>query len=498
MTARRPRVLCLALDAMDADLVRQWAEAGFLPTFRALFERSTFGRTRNPPGLFVGAVWPSFFTAVSPTRHGRYADEQLIQGTYSVRRFFSADLKRRPFWDALSEDGRRVAVVDVPKAPLTAGLNGVQVADWGTHDPEADDAFRTWPPSLAVQVAARYGTDPVGDCNHIGRTAAGIDTFRRSLETRIQRKTILCQELLEQEDWDLLLAVFAESHCAGHQLWALHDSSYPSHDAELAGAVGDPLRDVYVALDGAIGALLCSAGRDVTVLVFTSHGMGPHYEATFMLEEILERLDRQPGAARRRIWRWAGRYWHALWRRIKFGAHPRRPLVVGPRRCFAVPNNDVCGGIRVNLAGREPRGRVRPGPECDALFAELRRELLQLVNADTGAPVVRDVIRMADAYPGERVDEMPDFYVQWNREAPISRVSSPAIGTVRKRSSGVRSGDHRAEGFFWAMGSGIDAGRDIGPVSVMDFAPTLAALLGSSLGDVDGKLIPALLRPSCD
>jgi predicted AlkP superfamily phosphohydrolase/phosphomutase len=458
-----------------------------------LFERSTCGRTRNPPGLFVGSVWPSFFTAVSPARHGRYCYEQIVNGTYRMQRFRSVDLKRPPFWTHLSEAGRRVAVVDVPKSPLTPDLNGIQVVDWGTHDPESDSPYRTWPPALAPQVTARFGSDPVGDCNHIGRTAAGIEAFCRGLQRRIQAKTALCRDLLAREDWDLFLAVFADSHCVGHQCWAIHDPAFLSHDPALARAVGDPLREIYAALDAAVGELLQQAGSETTVIVFASHGMGPHYDATFMLDDILERLDPQPGAWSRALHRGTSRYWHAVLRRIWFGAPPRLRLPVGPRRFFAVPNNDVHGGIRVNLVGREPRGLVHPGQEYDALFEELRCGLRQLVNVDTGQPVVRDVFRLADLYRGECFDTLPDFYVEWNREAPISGVASPAIGTLRKRFRGVRNGDHKPDGFFWAMGPGIEPGLRVEPVSVMDFGATISTLLGAPLPDVDGKPIDFLV-----
>lgn len=495
VTARPPRVLLLGVDALDGDLVREWAMAGKLPAFRSLFDAGRCGPTRNPPGLYVGAVWPSFFTAVSPARHGRYCYEQLIAGTYRVRRFRSSDLRRRPFWAELSDAGRRVAVVDVPKSPLTPGLNGIQVVDWGTHDPETDDAFRTWPAPLAADLVARFGRDPVGDCNHIGRRAARIEQFCRDLEARVAAKTAMCAELLERDSWDLFLAVFAESHCVGHQCWAIHDAACDGHDAAVARAVGDPLERVYRALDGAVAELLRKAGPETTVMVLASHGMGPHYDATFMLDDILERLDPRPGARARQLYRWSGRYWQAILRRVWFGAPPPIPLAVGGRRFFAVPNNEVYGAIRVNLAGREPRGVVRGGAEYEAVYAELRQRLRELVNVDSGEPLVRDLLRVADLYSGECSNDLPDFLVEWNRAAPISRVSSLAIGTLRKEFGGARNGDHRDEGFFWAAGPGIAAGRQTEPVSVMDFAATAAALLRTPLRDVDGRPIDALLPP---
>jgi predicted AlkP superfamily phosphohydrolase/phosphomutase len=493
MTPHRSRVLFVGLDAMDPDLILQWAKAGTLPTFRSLFERAAYGPTENPPGLFVGAVWPSFFTGASPTSHGRYCYEQIVSGTYDVRRFYASDLKRPPFWASLSDAGRRVAVVDVPKSPLTPNLNGVQLRDWGTHDPDPGSDFATWPPSLAADVIARLGPDPVGDCNDIGRSVEAFDAFRRCLRTRIERKTSLCGEMLEREAWDLFLAVFAESHCVGHQCWVLHDRAHLDHDEAFARVVGDPVEDVYVALDTALGELLRGVGSDTTVFVLASHGMGPHYDATFMLDEILQRLDPHSRMWMQKPIEWGRRGARAVRHRIKKGRPEPRRLPVARRRFFAIPNNDVYGGVRVNLVGREPHGRVREGRELELLFAELRRELLSLVNVDTGRPVVRDVFRLADRYPGECLGDLPDFCVEWNRESPISAVSSPTIGVVRKRFRGVRTGDHKAPGFFWCTGPGIRAGRRADAVSVMDFAPTVGALLDVPLANVDGRPITELL-----
>ena len=43
--------------------------------------------------------------------------------------------------------------------------------------------------------------------------------------------------------------------------------------------------------DGAIGAVAGRVPSDALLLVHLSHGMGPHYDATHMLDEILTRLD---------------------------------------------------------------------------------------------------------------------------------------------------------------------------------------------------------------
>src|SRR4029077_11271279 len=41
------------------------------------------------------------------------------------------------------------------------------------------------------------------------------------------------------------------------------------------------------------------------------------------------------------------------------------------RRCFAVPTNANCAGIRLNLVGREPAGLLHPGAERDEFCRQL-------------------------------------------------------------------------------------------------------------------------------
>jgi len=129
------RILVVGFDALDKDLLLQWAGSGILPTFRSLLHDAASGLIANPPGLYGGTVWPSFVTGVSPARHRRFFQEQAPRGEYTEVAFRSSDMQEPPFWQALSNAGRKVAVLDVPLSPLTSHLNGVQLVDWSSHDP---------------------------------------------------------------------------------------------------------------------------------------------------------------------------------------------------------------------------------------------------------------------------------------------------------------------------------------------------------------------------
>jgi predicted AlkP superfamily phosphohydrolase/phosphomutase len=289
----------------------------------------------------------------------------------------------------------------------------------------------------------------------------------------------------------------------------VRDPGHPRHDPALARALGDPLRDVYAAIDAALGRILARADPDTAVFVLASHGMGPHYDATFLLGEILRRLrEAALSPARHRTgellagaWvhapAWLRRWLAPLQRRARRRLGQAFPSagIEGGLPYWDVPNNDVYGAIRINRAGREPRGTIRPGAEFDALCAQLASQLGELTNCETGRPLVKRVLRTTDLYAGEQLDALPDLLIEWDREAPIRRIHSPRIGTIEGEFGGRRTGDHKPQGLLLASGPGIRPGRIARSISVMDIAPTLAARLGAQLHDVDGVEIDELLGP---
>ena len=455
----------IGVDAGDKDLILQWAEAGALPTFQSLLKRGLRGVTTNPPGLFVGAVWPSFYTGASPAKHGRYCYRQIRPGTYDFYSTHTANfVKREPFWNTLSRAGRRVAILDVPHT-FPGALNGIQLVEWGAHD--AAHGFMSWPPMLASEVENRFGRHPVPAKCNAQRSPMEFRILRQQLVSGVSQKAEVIGHFLQQEDWDFFAAVFGETHCVGHQCWHLHDETHPRYNEDVSRFVADPVKDVYTAIDSAIGHLVTQITPVTILIILCSHGMGPHYDGTFLLDDILRGLENANVMKERSD--------------------------LASRRCFPIPNNSVSGAIRINRVDREPNGKIHPGPEYEEVCATLTRDLLNLVNPDTDEPLVREVFRTLDRYDGEYIDHLPDLIVEWNRAKPISSVYSPKFGVIRMEYRGCRSGDHKPEGMFIALGPSIQPGHLERLVSVTDFAPTIASLLDVLLPGVDGKPIDELL-----
>ncbi|NQV19983.1 MAG: alkaline phosphatase family protein, partial [Rhodospirillales bacterium] len=288
------KVLVIGADAMEKDLILQWIGEGLLPNFKALKERSAWGLSENPPRRFSGAVWPCFYTGVGPDKHDQYIRTKFDPQTYEFQGTRPREDGHLPFWTDVAMADKRVGIVNMPYAPLCPELNGIQTVEWGVHDAYTEDGrdkgFEAHPPELKKTVLQKYGRDPVGYTEINNRSPEEFIEFRDRLVERIENKTRMICDYLGQGGWDLFMTVFDECHTVGHQCWHLHDANHPLHD-QTAKQAGDPIRDVFIALDTALGRIVECAGDDAYVLFLASHGMGPHNDGNRILDDILRKLE---------------------------------------------------------------------------------------------------------------------------------------------------------------------------------------------------------------
>jgi predicted AlkP superfamily phosphohydrolase/phosphomutase len=499
------KVIIFGFDSLDFELIRTWASEGHMPNFHALFERSRWGLVENPKWFESGAAWPTFTTGFSPEYHGLFqAPYRFDVGTYEFRVIRKEERVINPIWVDASNAGKRVAVVDAPYELLEDQLNGIQVTDWLVHVFTRYPGLATHPPELANEIKVRYGTNPFEGSNRCPTNDFPVDTadniveLRDRLLDRLEWKRSLSLGLLLREPWDYFLTVFHESHDIGHMCWHIHDQNHERHDPRMAALVGNPILDVYIALDAALGSLLDAVQSDANVIVYSSHGMGPERTASRFFDEILLKLDESYGGVvdaipepqNLNLTTWFASVYRAIvpvpLRRqiLKTAAMKRiydhmRLERLKHRRFFELVPNHATGGVRINLKGRERYGSVEPGQEFEELCNRLRHDLTDIVNVDSGEPLIKTITKTAVLYDGPMISAMPDLLLEWNKSVPIDCVYSPRLGTLRRRSPSVRSGDHLdTKGVFFALGPGIRPGGRDAAVSAADFAPTFAALLG--------------------
>lgn len=507
------RVMVIGLDAAEATLIERWAADGALPGFAELTARGGVCRLANSLETLPGAIWPEIESGRSCGKLPLYYHPvQLHTGEARLRPILAEEIDPGDYyWAIASRAGRRVAAIDMPQAVRCAGLNGVQIMEWGMHD--RNFAIASEPPSLIEEVRARHGDHPIAVCDDHGETERGYDALLAGVMDGIARKTGLLLDMLRREDWDLFTCAYGESHCVGHQFWHFQDPRHPRHDPAAPARMREAIATAYRRIDEGIRALLRACGPETTVLVVASHGMGLYVGGYHLLGEVLARLGmssapetptrralRQLHRASRRM----PRGWKPHLRRlIEFGRVRAAQSAVGalldplesPRARAAALYNNRCGAIRINLRGREPFGQVAPGNEARSLIEEIRSELLALEDPGSGRPIVARVVTAEEAFGPDHHPDVPDLMVLFRDDVGvIEACRSKRVGTVRipLYSNRIpRTGDHTIESRLWIAGPGVAPGRRLPDGNVLDIAPTVLRLLGVPVpAAIDGRPLP--------
>lgn len=504
MTAPR-RQLVFGLDAAEWTVVERLAAAGRLPTFRRLLERGSHGLLATTAEILPDTVWSTIYAGRNPATFDKYFYVQYDRRTGDLRHVKDDGFTKRPFWKLLSDAGLEVGVVDAVKYPVTEGLRGFMIANWGAHATKAPRA--SWPAGLLAEADRRFGRNPVGDVDRISDTAGS----RRDMRERLLRGAALRRDLLRwlavEQPWQVLFCGFSELHQVGHHFWHGFDASHPRHGEITTQGLADTLELVYAAVDDAIGGVLDAVGDDVDVLVVAGHGMGPLRHASWNVPEMLELLgygrSRHVPRAAERHRRGATSFWRRLkttlpgW--LQYAIKERLPerwqdellfrWYAGDRRgwrgarAFAIPNNDTVAAIRIAVIGRDAHGIVQPGVEYDAVCEDITNALLELTDPATGRRVVRAVTKVHETLHGEFLDDKPDLCVLWEQGFVWSAVHSPRFGRIDIRQQDSRTGSHTAYGFFVATGPDVVPGRRLEGHSILDVAPTILHRAGVELPD---------------
>lgn len=445
------RLIFLALDAADVELIQQWANCNEMETFANIIAKNKMIRIRNEPGLYVGGVWPTISMGATSAHHGRYCWKQLRAGTYEDEFYQVDQIKGEPIWDKLDKHGKSVCVIDIPKSIPGTKYKGRFVKDWGTHDPSSG-GFRIYGWMKSTEFLTRYGRDEVGRCDAIERTKNGFQQFRTSLINRASARTKMVCDVLSDGFSEVVMTSFSEAHCAGHQCWHIHDPTHEMHDEGLRKDLGDPVKDVYLALDKSVGQILKHIEPNDTVMLLATHGMGTNYNAVELLNAIVADFEYDSlSLIEQNALRVSGVPHLLSYDNLDF----RRVL-----RIFPVPNNGAYAAFRMNIKGREPHGRLTPD-RSESFLQDFQNRLFALKNADTGEPIFRSSIVCKSAFCGSCSEKLPDLLVEWNRSCPIKRILTPQGVLNNSYGGNPRTGDHRADGGMWVIGQQVDLFKSV-------------------------------------
>ncbi len=517
------RFWLIGLDGATLELILPWAKAGDLPHLAALMAQGAGGELTStvPPVSFP--AWSTLMTGVNPGRHGIFDFTQRLPGKYQVA-FINATYRRVPsLWQRVSAVGRRVGVMGFPATYPPEQVNGFFISGFDAPVATGIDHRCVHPPDLYRRIAPY----PLSGIQEVRVGHNWHEQALKQLLWATERRTEVALRLLREESPDLFALHYGASDTVAHHFWAFHDPHSPRHDPVGAHRFGGAIRQVYQALDRAIGRLLEVLPADTTLAVVSDHGSGGAGEWVVHLNRWLAGQgwlrfagkSHLPAAGLRRLglrlpaawqmWAFRGplrRWVHRLESQNRLGGIDWAHTAAFSEEVNTLP------GVWINLAGREEAGVVPPGAAYERLREEVCAALEAWTHPETGRPLIRRAWKREEIYHGPWVHLAPDIVLEpaLDRGYTVTFLSSrgrpgPALRRLGRAErigakGGSMNGSHRPDGLLLLAGAGVRPGVRLQGATLADITSTVMAVLGLPYPpDLDGRVlgeafVPGFLR----
>ncbi|HKY94090.1 MAG TPA: hypothetical protein VJL84_02245 [Kiloniellales bacterium] len=528
------RVLFFGLDGYDPEIGTALIAEGRLPTLARLLKHGLRYDLDHGPARRTGLAWEHIATGLTPEDAGRYAAIRLNPRTYEARQMPST---APPFAASLAIP---VLVYNTPYFNLSNSPNAQGIVAWGTHDPGIPTFSR--PDSLLAEAMERFGDYPSHRWTYamVWPSPERTKQMAAALVAGIEHNSKVARWLFAERvtDWRLGYIVSSELHSGDESLMHGWLPNHPLAKHPSAAAAREGLISLYEALDQFV-ATMEAALPGVTLALMVPHGMGVNIAdvpGMLLMGELMHReFAGRPCFQSRSAWRqgevpvfadgvrdWnqevrlrfkaprsTRRWWRlqkrklarsSLGRRLHLGkTEPERDgWTVDWMPCnwyrdswpkmdaFAIPAY-YDAQVRVNLAGREAKGRVALA-DYGKVLERIERTLAECSDWRTGKPLRFDAHRRTIGDPrtlhptdSDVIFELHDCTLGWRHPR------HGLIGPVPMRRTGGHTGGY---GLLLIVGPGIEP-RHGGVASTFDVTPTVIALLGQPVPDgLSGRALP--------
>ncbi|MBN1668641.1 MAG: alkaline phosphatase family protein [Anaerolineales bacterium] len=513
MTEKKNRILIIGLDGATLDLIKPWAQAGYLPHMADLMQRGAYGVLNSVQPVISAAAWTTFMTGTNPGKHGVFDFVYREPDGYRLRPATSRDILQPSLWRLLSEAGRQVGIMNVPMTYPVEVVNGFLVSGLGT--PNFKDF--TYPLELGPELLAEgYRVN-----RHMYYPGDDRDGFLADSAELVTVITQAAVKRITEQEWDLFTVVYRDSDDVPHGFWRDMDPSHPQHQPD--SPYQEAILQLYQKLDDAVGQLVTAAGPETNIVIVSDHGFGPLYKDVFLNEWLRQKgyLVTKEVASRRallsklgltrsnvsKVLRGLGLGIVERWIKDLLGDRIELlPRVSWPDFSEGIDwartraySFGYQGQIFVNLKGREPEGLVEPGEAYEDLLQELRADLAKMVDPEDGEKVVDHIYRKEELFQGPGSRQAPDLTLVMRDLSYITRLGyelSNQPGQVFGSSPVRENGGHRLEGVIIAAGPALaSGGRSQAAAWLGDIAPTVLHVLGEAVPDsMDGQVLHSWLE----
>lgn len=480
MTAR---TVVIGLDGAAFDLFLPWVEQGKLPNLRRILDGGARAVSQSCLPPTTSPSWKCYSTGKNPGKIGIFWWENIDRKSRQVvlppiDRINLQD----EIWDYMGRAGKTVGVMNMPLTFPPKKVNGFMVS--GPPTGRADGFC--YPADLEPRLKSEfsYSVYPKDYVQIKGNAKRMAEAICSLIETKFRAAWALANEF----DTDFLHLTIFYINGLQHDYWN-----------------GTPTELAWRTVDGQLAPFL---DEGCNLFIMSDHGSNEiqqvFYINTWLAQQGLLKTTASMKASSLlfRLGLTAPRTGRVA-DRLHLGALTRR-MPARVQNMFLSPSG-TADEVRKNTlidwdasqtlaSGQGPVYLLDTVRDREGLARQLRQQLEELSNPDTGAKVAKRVYLREEAYSGEFLAEAPDLIIDPAPGTHIRGGITVSTKSVFEHPQGWR-GENKRDGIFMAYGPDIHPGLDLGRISILDIAPTILHLMDILVpADMDGRVLTEVFR----
>ncbi len=488
----KPRTLLIGLDGATFSILDLLMKEGVMPFLRDLVASGARAELASVIPPLTPPAWTSLMTGRSPGNHGvfDFLRFEFRSGGQQLRVLDSDDVASPTIWTIAGRHGLKTNVLNFPMTFPARGFCGNVVPGWvpwrhlrlASYPSTLYERLRTALPNFNPRELAM-------DMSLEERALEGCkreEEYEDLIQLHIRRERQwfeVLRHLMRTDPADLTAVLFDGVDKLQHVCWRFLDPSlFPAAPSALESRVREWCLQYFREIDSFMREIVAMAGKDASVVIASDHGFGPTVEV-FHLNEWLHRHGYL-------VWANAAKVDQKHSETLGMGTMARRFYEIDWDRTTAYCPTPSSNGIYITPP--TAAGGGVPAEQYESFRRKLKDELLQFTDAATGQPVVTQIWTREEAFSGSQMASAPDLTLMLRDGGLVSILPSEALVKPRAEITGA----HRPNGVFVAAGKGIQRGRTMSSLSILDVAPLLLYTLGLAIPeDLEGRVPEAMFEP---
>lgn len=506
------KVLIIGLDGATFDVIDPLIKEERLPNLKFLKENGAYGILESTFPPITGSAWMSLATGKNPGKTGVFDFRNRRGDGFELKPISSMDFVRAgTFWDYLSQNGKRVGILNYPMLYPPYEINGFMVGGLGCPE---DDCI-TYPPNLKGKLDEVTGGYEIAIHLFAPKYQDNEALFLKDISRLLRKNEKAIDFLLSETEWDLFMVVISASDFLQHYMWRYWDESYPHHEgSKKFNEYREGFKNIWQNIDRIIGSMIENLDDKTHLFILSDHGAGKctkffHVNQWLENEGYLVRRE-----SPRKLINWKvirsklkeakstvllEKYLPWLYEKgLKlFGSKGNLSLLdeidMGKSKAFSLYHSAL-GQIYINSIDKNLHAPVKSEDEYEGLRDEIIDRLKQTV-AESGEANKIEIYKSDGIYQGDMIKYLPDIvFLVDDMECEIINHRFSKDVWLPKPPNHRKNGDHRKEGIFIAYGPYIKH-NELEMRHIPDVAPTILYLFEEGIPeDMDGRVIAEIFK----